>query len=126
MRTDITLESIISLRYNEERNYSSLKASKVVEVSFDIIRKINKLSKECWNDLSIQFAIYRQNLAYYRRNGGLYPNLDYPLTYKQKISQLQEIKYFILDNVDKIKNNNWTYDIGYCKYIRGLRDILTL
>lgn len=126
MRVDITLDYIISLRYNEEKKYSSLKASKVVEVSFDIIRGINKLSKDCWEDLSTQFAIYRQNLAYYRRYGGICPTLEYQLSYKEKINQLKEIKEFILDNVDEIKSNKWTYDIGYCKYIRGLREILKL
>ena len=126
MRVDITLESVISLRYNEEKKYSSLKASKVVEVSFDIIRSINVLSKDCWSDLSTQYAIYRQNLAYYRRYGGVCPTLEYQLAYKEKINKLKEIKDFILDSINSIKDNKWTYDIGYCKYIRGLREILKL
>lgn len=126
MRVDITLDSIISLRYKKEGNHSSLKASKVVEVSFDVVRSINKLSRDCWDDLSTQFAIYRQNLAYYRKYGGVCPTLEYQLAYKEKINQLREIKEFILDSIDEIKSNHWTYDIGYCRYIRGLREILKL
>ena len=126
MLYQITLDSIISLRYNEEKKYSSLKASKVVEVSFDVVRSINKLSKYCWEDLSTQFAIYRDNLAYYRKYEGVCPTLVYQLAYKEKINQLRKIKEFIIESINEIKNNNWSYDIGYCKYLRGLREILKL
>ena len=126
MGLDFTLNAIISTKINKEGIYSSLKAYKVVSTSFDIVRAINKLIKDCWEDLSTQFAAYGQSRAYYVKYGGVCPNLESQLAYKKNIQELREIKDYILNSVDEIKRNNWNYDIGYCKYLRELGDILRL
>lgn len=126
MRLEFILNEIISTKINKEGIYSSLNASKVISTSFDIVRSLNKLNKDCWEDLSTQFGIYKQNRAYYIKYGGVCPSLESQLSYKQNIQELREIKYYILNSIDDIKRNNWNYDIGYCKYIRELRDILRL
>lgn len=125
MNCDIVLDSITSIRYVEEGKYSSIKASLVVKVSFDVVREINLLTKECWEDLSTQFALYRQSRAYYVKYGGVCPSMQYQLDYRNKIEKLREIKNFILDYVNEIKSKGyWEYDIGYCKYLRMLKEVL--
>lgn len=126
MRCDYLLNSILAINLREEGIYSSIKASKVVEACFEVIRGINKLSSACWEDLSNQFAIYRANRNYYIKYGGVAPTLENQLEYRAKLSKLNEVKKQLLDGVDSIKRNKWSYDIGFCKFIREMREIIRI
>lgn len=124
MKAETNLNAVLAIKFNEMGKYSSLKVSKVVSASFDVIREINKLSNVCWSELTSQFDVYRQNKAYYRKYGGICPSNEHQLLYKQKLQYLNDVKKFILECINEIKDKDkWEYDIGYCIYIRELLDV---
>ena len=119
-----SLESFLQEICIKMGKYSNDKSKTVISASYEIMRSISKMFSNCLGELRHQYAIYNEDKSIYGYSQATIPTLGRISLLKGYLGDLSKKKAFIKHEIDRIKDNGWVYDIGYCSYVSRLLSIL--
>lgn len=119
------LERVTEVKLSLEGVNSYFQSSVLVRETYEVIRGINNLISNCWEELKSIYRNYSRDRSNYIKYGGHCPSLEFPMKYKELIDNLKVTKETLLNYVNLITSRKkWFYDVGYYSFVQSLKKLL--